>query len=113
MEKVKLIQLRKTKGMSQQDMAERLYMDVSTYNRKEKGNVEIRAEEWSKIAEILTVRVEEIYEQEESHLFVFKDNATGNYLGTNHIYAIPESMLESQRKYIALLEAEVERLKEC
>jgi DNA-binding transcriptional regulator YiaG len=29
MEKVKLIQLRKTKGMSQQDMAERLYMDVS------------------------------------------------------------------------------------
>lgn len=43
--------------------------------------------------------------------FVFKDSSTGNYLGTNHIYSIPEYLLESQRKYIARLEEEITLLK--
>lgn len=86
-------------------------MDVSTYSRKEKGQVKIRKEEWTKIAKALEVSVEEIFESEDAHFFVFNDQSTGNYLGTNHIYAIPQSLLDVQQKYIAQLEAEIERLK--
>lgn len=111
MEKVKMLNIRIKKGLTQQQMADKLYMDVSTNNRKEKGQVKIRREEWIKIADALEVSIEDIYEGEESHVFVFRDQSTGNYLGTNHIYAIPQSMLDSQQKYITLLEAENERLK--
>ena len=45
-------------------------------------------------------------------IFVCKDNATGNYQGNNHIYSIPEFLLESQRKYITKLEEENAALKE-
>jgi DNA-binding XRE family transcriptional regulator len=109
MEKTRLASIRSIKGFTQQQMADKLFMDVSTYNRKEKGQVKIRKEEWSKIADVLEVSIEDIYEGEESH--VFRDQSTENYLGTNHIYAIPQSMLASQQKYIVMLEAEIARLK--
>lgn len=103
------MKLRAIKGLTQQQMADKLFMDVSTNNRKEQ--VKIRKEEWSKIADALDVPIEDIYEGEEAHVFVFRDHSTGYYLGTNHIYAIPQSILDSQLKYIAMLEAEIERLK--
>jgi DNA-binding XRE family transcriptional regulator len=111
MEKTRLASIRSIKGFTQQQMADKLFMDVSTYNRKEKGQVKIRKEEWSKIADVLEVSIEDIYEGEESHVFVFRGQSTENYLGTNHIYAIPQSMLASQQKYIVMLEAEIARLK--
>ena len=112
MEKIKLIEARKSKGLSQQQLAEKLCMDVSNYNRREKGQSKISSNEWEKIANLLEVSVEDIFESEEAMLFVCKDNATGNYQGYNHIYSIPEFLLESQRKYIAKLEEENAQLKE-
>ena len=50
--------------------------------------------------------MEEIYEQEDSMVFICKDKATGNYQGNNHIYSIAEYFLENQKKYIATLEEE-------
>jgi transcriptional regulator with XRE-family HTH domain len=41
MEQTKLIEVRKLKGFSQQQIAEQLFMDVSCYNRREKGQVKI------------------------------------------------------------------------
>jgi transcriptional regulator with XRE-family HTH domain len=38
MEKQKLVQARKQKGITQKKIAELLCMDVSNYNRKKKGN---------------------------------------------------------------------------
>jgi transcriptional regulator with XRE-family HTH domain len=111
MEKKLLIDARLKKGLTQQQMADLIHMDVSSYNRKEKGTVKVRTDEWQKLAKALAVSVEEIYEPDEAHYFVFKDNSTGNYLGTNHIYSIPEYFLELQRKYIQKLEQEVEMLK--
>src|SRR5690606_533217 len=111
MEKIKLIEARKSKGFSQSQMAEQLCMDVSNYNRREKGQAKISFSEWEKLSKILEVPVENIYENEETKFFVFKDRSTGNYLGTNHIYSIPEYLLESQRKYIARLEEEITLLK--
>ena len=63
------------------------------------------------INKILETPVEEIYESEESNFFVFRDNSTGNYLGNNHIYSIPEYFLETQKKYIEKLEKEIHDLK--
>lgn len=106
-----LQQARQNKGLTQQQMADALFTDVSNYNRKENGSVKIRPDEWEKLAKALGTSVEKIYESEESHYFVFKENSTGNYLGTNHIYSIPENLIETQKKYILKLEQEIERLK--
>lgn len=99
--------------MTQQQMADILCTDVSNYSRKENGTVKIRGEEWEKLATALDISVEKIYESDDSHYFVFKDNSIGNYLGTNHVYSIPEHLLESQRKYIEKLEREIEILKKA
>lgn len=111
MEKTKLILARSNKGLTQQQIALKLNMDVSNYNRREKGQIKISNNEWEKFSKILEVSIEEIYESEESNFFVFKDNSTGNYLGTNNFYTIPEYLLENQRKYIQKLEEENNDLK--
>lgn len=111
MEKTKLIQARTKRGFTQQQLAEALCVDVSNYNRREKGQIKISNSEWEKLSKFLETPVEEIYESEESNFFVFKDNSTGNYLGNNHIYSIPEYFLENQKKYIAILEEENQKLK--
>lgn len=114
MEKTKLINTRNLRGLTQKDVADRLSLDVSTYNRKENGIIKVRQDEWDKLSEILSVPIEDIYESEESHCVVFKDfkgNAVSNYSGTNNIYSIPEFILENQRKYIEKLEEENERLR--
>ena len=53
MEKNKLIERRKAKSLSQNMIAEKLCMDVSNYNRRERGQVKISLKEWEKLAEIL------------------------------------------------------------
>lgn len=102
MKKQKLIQARKQRGITQQQIAEILCMGVSNYSRKEKGILSMRNEEWEKIAEYLGIPVEEIYEQEEAKIIICKDQAVGIGInnGTNNVYTIPEHVLESQRKYI-------------
>ena len=67
--------------------------------------------DFKKLSKILEIPVAEIYEQEDSMVFICKDNATGNYQGNNHIYSIPEYFLENQKKYIAILEEENQKLK--
>ena len=111
MEKTKLLTVRTAKGFSQAKLAKDLGMDVSTYSRKEKGHSKIQHEEWVRLAKILEVPIEDIYESEESMVFICKDNATGYVNGTNNNYAVPEYFLDNQRKYIAKLEEENEFLK--
>ena len=112
MEKVKLVERRKEKGISQREIAGKLYMDVSCYNRREKGQARIAPHEWEKLADILDVPVNEIFEPDDNQVFICRDNATGNYQGTNHIYSVPEHLLETQRKYIEMLEKENWELKQ-
>ncbi|SEW09364.1 DNA-binding transcriptional regulator, XRE-family HTH domain [Chryseobacterium wanjuense] len=111
MQKTKLIETRKRKNISQEKMADILCMDVSNYNRREKGTAKISLQEWQKIADTLQVPLDEIYENEESLIFIFNDNATGNGNIVSNNYNIPVSMWESQKKYIEKLEAEIESLK--
>ena len=111
MEKIKLIEARKSKGLSQQQLAEKLCMDVSNYNRREKGQSKVSSSEWEKLASVLEVPVEDIFESEESIFIICKDQSVGINNGTNNVYTIPEFLLESQRKYIQKLEEEIQTLK--
>jgi transcriptional regulator with XRE-family HTH domain len=112
MEKSKLIEARNNKGLSQKQIAERLCMDVSNYNRREKGLSKIAPSEWEKIANFLEVSVEDIYENEEATFIICKDHSVGIINGINNVYTVPEFLLESQRKYIAKLEEEIASLKQ-
>ena len=115
MEKVKLIRKRKEKDIPQTAIAEKLNMDVSCYNRREKGQRKISLQEWETLADILGVSMDEIYEPEDNQVFICKDNSTVNYLnssqGTNNIYSVPEHILETMRKYIEVLEKENNELR--
>ena len=111
MEKIKLLEMRKAKGFSQNQIAERLCMDVSNYSRRESGQVKINITEWEKLAKILDVPLDEIHESEENQVFICKDNSSVHYQGTNNIYSVPEFLLETQQKYIQKLEEEIAALK--
>lgn len=111
MEKIKLKETRENKGLSQKQIAEKLFMDVSNYNRREKGQAKISANEWEKLASILEVPVEDIFESEEATFIICKDQSVGIINGTNNVYTVPEFLMESQRKYIQKLEEEIQQLK--
>ena len=112
MEKNKLIERRKAKGFTQSMIAEKLYMDVSNYNRREKGQVKISLSEWEKLADILQEPIENIYESDDTQVFICRDSSTVHYQGTNNIYSVPEYLLETQRKYIEKLESEIREFRE-
>jgi len=109
--KHRLIEARKRTGYSQEYMSNVLGMDISSYSRRENGQVKISGKEWQKMSDILEVPLEDIYESEESMIMIFNDNSTGNgNIVTN--YALPQSIFDSQKKYIEKLEEEVRNLKE-
>jgi hypothetical protein len=86
-------------------------MHVSGYNKRENGEVRITILEWEKIAKILDIPLEEIYDSDEKQVFFCKDNASINNQGTNNIYTVQESLMELQQKYIKKLEEENAELK--
>lgn len=111
MKKIKLSEARKNKNISQEKMASILSMNVSNYNRREKGIAKITTEQWRKIADALEVSLEEIYEADETMLSIFNDNSTGGTSFLNY-YHIPFSIWETQKKYTKKLEEEVNYFKE-
>ncbi|SHL63002.1 helix-turn-helix transcriptional regulator [Chryseobacterium polytrichastri] len=114
MVKTKLIRARKDKKFSQQDIAEHLNISQTHYLRKEKGEVEIRDEEWERIAKLLDVEVDEIKEKDkENSISQNFENITGSYVGSNNVYCnVPEFLLENQQEYIDLLKQEIQQLKD-
>ena len=113
--KEKLINTRISRDYTQDYLAGNLNIDVSSYSRKENGKVKIAKHEWEKLAELLEVPVEEIYEPDESIFFIFKDNSTGNGNGIGNTVtnnSMPQYVWEIQKKYTEKLEEEVRLLKE-
>ena len=109
MTKNKLQEKRISKKLSQEYMANSLGMDVSNYSRRENGQTKISKNEWMKMAKLLDVPLEDIFEDEEGIVFIFNDQATGNgNIVTN--YSIPQYIMEHQKKYIEKLENEITAL---
>ena len=110
--KEKLIEMRKIRGFTQKDMADRLHLEVSSYNRRENGETKIRIGQWVELAKMLNVPLENIYEEDENTSVTFKDNATGNYGANNMYITVPEALMETQLKYIQKLEEEIKEFKQ-
>jgi transcriptional regulator with XRE-family HTH domain len=112
--KNKLIAARKEKNMTQNDMAELLFMDQSQYQRREQGKIHISNDEWDRMAKLLDKEVEDIKEEETiATINNNYDNYSGNYAaGDNNFYNIPEFMMKYQQEYIEMLKEENRRLKE-
>ena len=109
-EKNKLIEARKNRDYSQEYMAVKLEMNPSSYCRKEKGEIKISTIEWEKIAKLFKVPIEDIFEADESMIFIFNDSSSGvgNGIGnTVTNYTIPQSVWDLQKKYIEKLEEEL------
>ncbi|MET3538250.1 helix-turn-helix transcriptional regulator [Chryseobacterium limigenitum] len=114
--KEKLIRARKDKKFSQLDIAEHLNISQTQYLRKEKGEIEIKDDEWERIAKLLDIEVDEIKEEDSSRINQFFDVSgeyKNSYIGSNNNYCnIPEFLLESQREYMEILKQEIQQLKE-
>ncbi|MEC5395932.1 helix-turn-helix transcriptional regulator [Bergeyella sp. RCAD1439] len=101
MEKEKLRNLRVSKGVSQDIMAEVICRDKSAYCRKEKGEVKITMNEWEKMAKFLNVGIEEIYESDTKEVKINEQN-----------YHVPIAFVEHLHDYIRMLKSEIVELKE-
>lgn len=110
MQKSKLITTRKQKGFSQKQLADYLCMNVSSYNRREKGISHIKPDEWLKLADILEVNIDEIYEHDAKYHIDCKNQSIGINNGTQKVYTVPKSLLDSQQKYIDVLEEKIKKL---
>ncbi|VXC48211.1 helix-turn-helix domain-containing protein [Chryseobacterium sp. 8AT] len=62
MKKQKLINIRKGKKISQTDIATYLKISQTQYQKRESGKIIISNEEWKRIAQLLEVEVDEIYD---------------------------------------------------
>jgi transcriptional regulator with XRE-family HTH domain len=123
MQKEKLRTVRKSKGYTQQQLADVIPTDVSNYSRKESGAVSITQTEWTKIAHFLDVPVEEIYEEEDARIIienpVFNDSpganvGNSNFSANNIGYISNELSIEiikNLQEYISLLKEEINKLK--
>jgi transcriptional regulator with XRE-family HTH domain len=94
--KNKLIKARKEK-YTQQSMAKILHMTQSQYQRREKGDIKISDEEWERMAKALNTTVEDIKEEDISHI--------------NNNYCISEFILKNMEDYISLLKNQIEEIK--
>jgi len=110
MEKKKLILVRKEKGFSQKQVADYLFMDVSNYNRREKGISHIKPDEWIKLAEMFDVSVDDVYEYDPKYHINCKDQSIGINHGTQKVFSIPEKLLDVQQSYIEILEQKIKKL---
>lgn len=95
-------------------MAKHLNISQPHYLRKEKGEIEIRDEEWERMAKLLDVEVDDIKETDkENSINQNFENITGNYVGSNNVYCnVPEYLLENQQDYINILKKEIIDLRE-
>ena len=110
MRHTKLTSIRKSKMISQEEMATQLGMEQTTYSRKERGISPITQEEWKRFAKILDVSAHEI---KDDPIPTYKnENCTlhDNNIGTEYIQ-IHQELLASILRYTNFLEEEVQRLK--
>ncbi|MCA6065591.1 helix-turn-helix domain-containing protein [Chryseobacterium sp. RG1] len=117
MVKEKLIKIRKEKKFSQQDIAKYLNISQTQYLRKEKGEIEIKDDEWERIAKLLDVEIDEIRQSDSDNLLnqnfekITDITDSHNENNNNFSYKIPKFILKNQQDYITILKKEIEILK--
>lgn len=95
MSKLHLKNARLNKGLSQETLADLIGMTQCNYSRRENGKKEITLNEWTKIANVLNVNLDEIYQP-------FVNNAISDITNDSQI----QIELKSKSIYIKSLEKE-------
>jgi transcriptional regulator with XRE-family HTH domain len=107
MEKTRLIKARLNKGLSCKEIADMINMEEYSYRRRETGKTKIRNKEWKKLAEILEVDFDDIFEPEYNSINIHNENGHVNTHNNKiEYYNIPKEMIETQQEYINLLKEE-------
>lgn len=109
--KQKLINKRRERGFSQEDMAFKLGIEQSQYCRRENGKTKISKKEWSSMAKILETSLEDIYDPQDGIYVMNNEIANGVFGNYNTYNAHSELAIETMKKYIAKLEEEIVHLK--
>ena len=109
--KQKLIDVRKTKNLTQEEFTFKLGLDTSNYNLRENGVTKISKAEWDKMAKILETSLDEIYKPEDGVYVINGDYAHGNFGNNGTFNTNSEFVFETMKKYIQKLEEENAALK--
>jgi transcriptional regulator with XRE-family HTH domain len=113
MEKTKLIQARENKGFDRNEFADLIQMERYSYRRREKGEVKISHNEWERMAKVLGVSFDDIFEPDANIVNI--NNGEGqinNNTRKIEYYNIPKEMVASQQEYIILLKEKIKKLEE-
>lgn len=94
--KNKLKEVRECKKIQQTILAESIFIDQAQYSRKERGEVKISIEEWSRLAKALDVQLEEIYEDEPKSIKIVNntDNEDNSINGFEITIKAPKTIFE-------------------
>ncbi|WP_143885296.1 helix-turn-helix domain-containing protein [Chryseobacterium binzhouense] len=109
---------RENKGFSQEELAEKLHISRSTYQRIENGETNSWINHIENICHSLEVNLDDILKPEEGYTQINKENSTNENSSNNMIqnqtnnYNISEKMLENLYDTIASLKEENRLLKE-
>lgn len=109
-----LFEARKAKNLTQNQLANLICMEQTTYSRKERGHSPISDNEWKTIANALGVEVNEIKDdltamnQGQIVNPTIKDN--GVCIGVQYVN-LPKEVLDTLLRYNQFLEDELNRLR--
>lgn len=107
----KIKRLRKSKGLSQEELAERLNISQSAYARMEKGESNSWINHLEKLSEVFEIRPEEFVSDHTnnfSNLDQLGDFAFQNVGTINTINTLSEKLIEQYEARIKILEEQVE-----
>lgn len=94
--KKKLKEVRMIKGVKQAVLAESIFVDQAQYSRKERGEVKISINEWKRLANVLQVELEEIYEEEQKTVKIVNntDNKDSSINGFEITIKAPKNIFD-------------------
>ena len=99
---------RELKNLTRDQIATDLNMSLSGYSKLERGEVDITLSKLNRISHVLDVSISQILNFDVSNVFNVHDNQTVNGVEVKEQHYYNDQFKD---KYIAMLEAEVERLK--
>ena len=99
----KLIFIRKTKKITQKQIANLIGMEQTTYSRKERGISPITIAEWERIAKALEVSVEKIVEPNNNNTQSFFNEKALSLQNVVLIKKSYEKIIKAKDEQIALL----------
>lgn len=109
---------REEKGFSQEELAEKLHISRSTYQRIENGETNSWINHIENICTSLDVKLDEILKPEEGYTQINRENTSNENSSNNMIqnqtnnFNSSDKLIESLQDHIVLLKEENQRLRE-